>query len=270
MSRQAPAFFPSLASLTLCLLVILFPMSGSNAQLQYGYQVGDIYSFTDTIIETFDANSTHLYEEISHTFQVHIQEITENVSYNSIVITAKVLNLSAGLEDYVRSVIMEGYTFIVASPYVYFTHTQWGIHVIDFLDSAENYQQATQMSGSVEYNQNERHFHWNMSKFISATISPFDTDEDGQMDAYTIISKYSAKFTEEGVVEERVFVTKNLFSNGAVYDRNRHITLDTSLPLPSLPLTPLIIGVVVATTMILIVLTIFLYRRPPVMPQTRT
>ncbi|MDO8056232.1 MAG: hypothetical protein Q6361_05175 [Candidatus Hermodarchaeota archaeon] len=270
MSRQAPALFPSQATLILCLLVILFPISGSNAQLQYGYEVGDVYSFTDSIIETFEANSTHLYEEISHSFQVHIQDIAENASYNSIVITVKVLNLSAGLVDYIQSVIMEGCTFIVASPYVYFTHTQWDLHVIDFLDSAENYQQATQMTGSVEHNQNERYFHWNLSKFISASVSPYDTDEDGQMDAYTVISMYSARFTEEGVIEERVFFTENRFTNGALYHRNRHITLDANLSMPGSPLTLIVIGLVVVTMVMLIVLTLFLYRRPPVMPQTRT
>jgi len=261
MSRQVPALLPTLCTLTFFLLIFLFPITGCDAQLQFGYQIGDVYSFTDSIIESFEANQTHLYEETTHSFQIHIQNIVENASYNSIVISAKLLNLSAGLADYVQSVTMEGYTFIVASPYVYFTHTNWNLHVIDFLDSADIYQQATQMAGTIDYNLNERYFHWNMSKLVPSSISLFDTDEDGVMDSYTILSMYTAIFTVEGVIHFREFITENWFTNGAMYRRSHCISLDPDFQMPVTPLTSLLIGIVVMVMVILIGFTVFLYRR---------
>lgn len=263
MSRHLPSLLSSLAAILFSSLIILSPIAGSQTQLHFGYQIGDEYLFVDTITETFDANETHLLVQTIQSFHVHIQAILDNTSHESIVITTRLQNLSAGLDGYIQVVNMQGYTPIVASPYSYFTHTQWELHVTDFLESADNYRAATQMTGTVDHDQNARYFHWNLSTFITSTISPYDTDGDGQMDAYTVVSKYSATFTEEGVLLIREFITQNYFTNGAVYQRIRRITQDTGADSPTSPIIPIVIGFVIATTIGLVALTVFWYRRSP-------
>jgi hypothetical protein len=263
MSRHLPALLSSLAAILFSFLMLLSPICGCQAQFYYGYQVGDEYLFTDTITETFDANETHLLDQTIQSFHIRIQAILDNTSHESIVITTRLQNLSAGLEDYIQVVNMQGYTPIVASPFIYFTHTQWDLHIIDFLESADNYRAATQMTGTVEHDQNARFFQWNLSTFITSTISPYDTDGDGQMDAYIVVSKYYATFSEEGVLLVREFTTQNWFTNGAVYQRIRRVTLDTGVYSPTSPIIPIVIGIVIATTIGLVAVTVFWYRRSP-------
>ncbi|MFX0170204.1 MAG: hypothetical protein ACFE89_12760 [Candidatus Hodarchaeota archaeon] len=269
MFHQKPSLLPSLLYTGLCVLFVFGPVSGSEIQSQYGYQTGEIYSFTDSVTETFDMNDTYLLEQAMHSFQIQIQTVEENVANYTILITVQILNLSAGLEDYLRVTDMEGHTPIVASPFIYFTHTQWDLHVIDFLDSAEDYMAATQMSGSVNYDLETRYFTWNLSKYISTLISPYDIDDDEDPDAYTSISRYSATFTEKGVLQSREFITEFRFTNGARYCRARRISLDTPLSVPQPIIFLIIIGVLIVSTLLLVALTIFWTYRQLTTPTTR-
>ncbi len=233
-------------------------------QLLYGYSVGDTYSFTDSIIETLDFNQTHLYEESTHRIMLRITAIDENIDGFNIRLTTEITDLSAGLVDINHTVVMEGHTSIVSAPQVYFTHTHWSIHSHEFIQDANNYQAATQLSGTVGENTALHLFYWNLSRTINETFSPYDMDQDGSMDAYTSISGYSARFNDQGVLLLREFITEFLFDNGARYYRLRQIYLSPDSPstLPILTLeTGLILGIIVIVTVSLSIITLYWYRR---------
>ncbi len=239
-------------------------VEGSEMQATFGYSVGDSYTFTDSIIETTKVNQTNLREDISHQFGIRITAIDEAVGGYTIRLTTEILNLSAGLTHLNHSNVMEGHTSIVSGPRVYFTHTLWSVHSFEFISDADDYQSATQMSGTVEENADLHLYYWNLSREISETISIYDMNQDGQTDAYTSISGYLAHFSEQGVLLRREFITEFRFANGANYYRLRQISLTTG-PLPPSPiLTPetgVILGVIVTVTLSLSILTLYWYRR---------
>lgn len=262
--RIKQLFILCIVSLSVCTVWSIPFTQGREMQSNYGYAIGESFTFTDSLIEIFDINQTHLREEITHTIKIQILAIDIDMDNYTLRITATIANLSAGLSAYMQSIFIEGYTPIVTGPRSYFTHTNWDAHITDFTDSANDYIAATQMSGISTYDLDIRHFYWNLTKTVDASISPYDVDQDGEMDAYDVISKYSAQFDERGVLELREYITEFRFHSGAQYIRHRHVSLVTAPSLIAPILTPVLIifvTVIVVATGFLCTITVFWFRR---------
>lgn len=231
----------------------------------YGYGPGDHFQFTDNITKTLDIQTDYLVEEIVHTIGVWIEAVDEDVEYYSIRITARITNLSAGLDTYNSTSYMEGYSPIVAGPRVYFTHTDWNVHYSDWIVAANAFQYDTQLTGSVSQDLEARYFHWNLTRYIDNSTSLLDIDLDGIVDAYDIIHSYTAQFNEDGVVLFRSFYDEKAFECGARYTRLRTITLEGESTNPPWLIDPYltIIIVIISTAALLSVTVFFLIRRYP-------
>jgi hypothetical protein len=230
----------------------------------YGYSAGNHFQFTDNITETLDIQTDFLVEEEVHTIGVGIEAIDEDVEYYSIRITARVTNLSAGIDTYNSTYYMEGYSPIVAGPRVYFTHTDWNIHYSDWLTSANEYQEFNQLSGSVSQNLETRYFYWNLTKYVDNSTSIYDIDLDGVADAYFIINSYTAQFDEDGVLQLRSFYAAKKFDCGAIYTRLRTIKLESEPSNASLFIyTSFTIIIIITTAALLSISAILLIRLYP-------
>ena len=251
-----------LACVSLGGLLGISTVQGCEMQLDYGYNVGDTFHFKDQTITIVSMNQTHLVEETTTEFKVQITAIDENIDGYTIRVTAEILSLSGGLNFLNSASVMEGHTAIVSGPQVLFTHVDWGIHSHEFIIDANNYQASTQMTGSFEEHQSLHLFHWNFSRYVNATQSPYDINFDGHYDGYNVISGYLAHFNEEGVLLLREFITEFRFDNGANYYRVRQISQIISSPPPLFIFeTGIILGVVIIAISILTLITFFWFRR---------
>jgi len=216
----------------------------AGSSYSYGYGPGDHYRFMETIRETLDTEQDHLVWESSSLVEVWIEKVEENVGAFAIKITARVARLSGdGLEGYSERTRIEGYTPVVAGPSSYFTHTDWAAHLEDWAQDAQNWQDATQMSGTVEQDLDRRYFHWDLSRQVDNATSTIDVDLDGQTDSYRATHQYTAQFDERGVVLLREWYDGMDFDCGAQYTRRRTITQIPTTPIsPLLPLVALLIA----------------------------
>lgn len=233
-------------------------------QLNYGYCAGETYTFTDRIIEALTYNQTQLYEETTHTIFLRIDSIQQEHANRIICINVSIANLANGLDSFYTREIMEGYTQIVSAPSVYFTHTIWTGHMIDFTNSFNDFCAATQMSGTMTMNIDMFSFSWNLTGSISQNISLYDVDQDGVNDPYNEISIYSANFNSRGVLLAKEFINEFYFPNESSYIRHRRVSLIIE-PFPLFALltneTILFVGFFSLVTLSLIIITVILYRR---------
>lgn len=231
----------------------------------YGYGFGDHFQFADNTTETLDLQTDYLREEVVHTIGVWIEAVDEDVDYYSIRITARITNLSAGLDTYNTTCYMEGYSPIVAGPRVYFTHTNWNLHYSDWIAAANQYQQDTQLTGSVSQDLENRYFNWNLTHYIDNSTSLLDIDLDGTFDAYDIVHSYTAQFNEDGVLLLRSFYDERTFDCGARYTRLRTITLESEPTTPHWLIDPYLttLLIIIITVVILIIAAFLLIRRYP-------
>jgi hypothetical protein len=192
----------------------------------YGYAVGDQFRYTDSLIETLTTSEYQLVEETHHTYELKIEAIREDTTNYYIRLTVHFANLSQGIENYTSTQLMEGFTHIVAGPRVYFTHTNWEIHHLDWEESIENFQFSTQMTQeAVQEDQDNHFYYWNFTKYVNSELSIYDINSDGQTDGYNIINSYTAHFTDQGALKLRKFFNDIQFENGARYTRLRQINL---------------------------------------------
>lgn len=243
---------------------------GCETDQYYGYTAGDQFVFTDTLVRSLVLNETHFVEEEVHTYRIEITAVAENVENYTIRISALITNLSAGLDVIYETTVIEGYSPIWAGPSVYFTHTDWDSHVIDFHYAANDFIEYTQMSGYSYYDTEIRYFFWNFTKPIDAETSLYDLDEDGQNDPYDIVTTYSALFDQRGVLSNRDFFEEMRFENGNLYTRHRQI-LRSLDPLPSpIPFQQfvLLLGLFIGSVVLLSIIAFIVYRRYTIIPST--
>ncbi len=225
--------------LTLAFVLIAQPLiinhPNTARAYDYGYAIGDQFCYTDSLIETLTSSEHQLSEESHHQYEIKIEAIDEDTANYTIRLTVHFANLSQGIENYTTTQFMEGFTPIVAGPRVYFTHTNWNSHHIDWLMSIENFQFSTQMTGDWLEDENNHIYSWLFTKFVNSSLSIVDIDSDGQTDGYNITNMYTAHFTDQGVLVVRKFFNDIHYDNGARYTRLRQILLTFPLILPSFP-----------------------------------
>ncbi len=246
-----------------CLLVAT-TIQGCEVQPNYGYSAGEAFTFTDTIIETLIYNQTPLYEETTHTILIRIESIQDEFANRIICINVSIANLADGLDSFYTKSTIEGYTPIVSGPSVYFTHTIWTGHMVDFSNSFNDFRAATQMSGIMMMNIDTFSFSWNLTGSIPQNISLYDIDQDGVNDPYDEISIYSAKFDSRGVLLVKDFINEFYFTNESYYIRHRQVSLNIGLmPLFNLLTneTMLFMGLFSLVTLSVTIITVIWYRR---------
>lgn len=236
----------------------------ASAANGYGYSPGDRYRFSDVTTETLDTEQNQLLLESKQTFEVVIDAIDEDVANYRIRITTRVANLAAGPSYYSVVRYMEGDSPVVAGPEVYFTHTNWNLHLTDWELDANTWQQETQMYGSVFHDLDQRFFSWNLTRYVDSGLSQYDADGDGAFDSYDQVHCYAVQFDTRGVVELRSWYTQLVFACGALYMRVRAVTLLLAGPdsAPLLSAEAIFLGVLIASlTLALVIAMIRLFRQ---------
>ena len=264
MLKKQTAVLVILTWITLGVVLVNPSTSGSEMQYYFGYSEGDSFTFRDSTSERLHINQTQLYKEVMHQFKTTIKAIDENIAGYRIRLTTEIMNLSLGIDSSNYTIFMEGHSSIVAAPRVLFTHTLWVVHSSEFLSDASDYQATTQMNGTVGEYPDFHLFYWNLSRYIDETVSPYDMDGDGNMDAYMSISGYLAQFNNQGVLLLREFITEFRFENGAHYYRLRQIVqiFDSPSTLPGISVElGFVVGLIVIVTIILSIITLYWFRR---------